>query len=95
VNNWQIVPDQLEDGIVVEMPQRMVFFVSGGVLAAAYPAALGQPLWRTPEGDFTVVDMNVNPAWTVPLSIQRDMARQGKAVLTRVLAGPHNPLGKR
>ena len=95
VDNRHVVPDQLKDGIVIDMPQRMVFFVAGGVLAAAYPAALGQPLWRTPEGDFTVVDMTVNPTWTVPVSIQRDMARQGKAVLTRVSAGPRNPLGKR
>jgi L,D-transpeptidase ErfK/SrfK len=95
VDNRHVVPDQLDDGIVVDMPQRMVFFVAGGVLAAAYPAALGRPLWRTPEGDFTVVDMTVNPTWTVPVSIQRDMVRQGKAVLTRVIAGPRNPLGKR
>jgi L,D-transpeptidase ErfK/SrfK len=31
----------------------------------------------------------------VPVSIQRDMARQGKVVVTRVSAGPRNPLGKR
>lgn len=95
VDNRHVVPDQLEDGIVIDMPQRMVFFVAGGVLAAAYPAALGQSSWRTPEGDFTVVDMTVNPVWSVPASIQRDMARRGKAVITTVLAGPSNPLGKR
>jgi L,D-transpeptidase ErfK/SrfK len=95
VDNRHVVPEQLEDGIVVDTAQRMVFFVAGGVLAAAYPAALGRPLWRTPEGDFTVMEMTENPIWTVPVSIQRDMARQGKAVLTRVLAGPRNPLGKR
>jgi len=95
VDNRHVVPDQLEDGIVIDMPQRMVFFVVGGVLAAAYRAAMGQPSWRTPQGDFTVLDMTVNPTWTVPASIQRDMARRGKAVLTRVAAGPRNPLGKR
>ncbi len=95
VDNRHVVPEQLKDGIVIDTPQRMVFFVAGGVLAGAYPAALGRPLWRTPEGDFSVVDMTVNPTWTVPVSIQRDMARQGKAVLTRVSAGPRNPLGKR
>jgi L,D-transpeptidase ErfK/SrfK len=95
VDNRHVVPDALQDGIVIDMPQRMVFFVAEGILTAAYPAALGQPLWRTPEGDFTVVDMTLNPTWTVPASIQRDMARQGKAVSTRVAAGPHNPLGKR
>lgn len=95
VDNRHVVPDDLEDGIVIDMPQRMVFFVAGGVLAAAYPAAMGQASWRTPQGDFTVVDKTVNPTWTVPASIQRDMARKGRAVLTRVAAGPRNPLGKR
>jgi L,D-transpeptidase ErfK/SrfK len=39
--------------------------------------------------------MTTNPIWSVPVSIQRDMARRGKAVRTKVLAGPRNPLGKR
>jgi L,D-transpeptidase ErfK/SrfK len=95
VDNRHVVPHDLEDGIVIDMPQRMVFFIAGGVMEAAYPAAMGQASWRTPQGDFTVVDMTVNPTWTVPASIQRDMARHGKAVLTRVAAGPRNPLGKR
>jgi L,D-transpeptidase ErfK/SrfK len=95
VDNRHVVPEALGDGIVIDMPQRMVFFVAGGVLAAAYPAAMGQASWRTPQGDFTVTDMTVNPTWSVPVSIQRDMARQGKAVVTRVSAGPRNPLGKR
>ena len=95
VDNRHVVPSELGDGIVIDMPQRMVFLVARGVLAAAYPAALGQVAWRTPEGDFTVVDMTVNPTWSVPVSIQRDMARRGKAVRTRVSSGPANPLGRR
>jgi hypothetical protein len=62
-------------------------------VAAAYPAALGQTGWRTPEGDFTVVEMTVNPIWRVQVSIQRDMERQGRAVRTGVLPGPRIPLG--
>ena len=95
VDNRHVVPDQIDDGILIDMPQRMLFFLIGGKVTAAYPAALGQPLWRTPQGDFTVVEMTTNPIWSVPVSIQRDMARRGKAVRTRVLAGPRNPLGNR
>jgi hypothetical protein len=40
------------------------------------------------------IHMTVNPAWTVPVSLQPDMARRGKAVLTRVAAGSVIPLGK-
>jgi L,D-transpeptidase ErfK/SrfK len=95
VDNRHVVPDQIDDGILIDTPQRMLFFLAGGAVTAAYPAALGQPWWRTPLGDFTVVEMTTNPIWSVPVSIQRDMARRGKAVRTRVLAGPRNPLGKR
>jgi len=72
----------------------MLFFFRGGTLAGAYPVAVGRRSWQTPRGDFTVVEMQKDPIWTVPLSIQREMAQQGKEVWTRVLPGPDNPLGK-
>ncbi len=35
-----------------------------------------------------------NPVWRVPVSIQAEMAAEGKRVRTRVPPGPDNPLGK-
>jgi len=78
---------------LINIPQRMLFFFNSGVLTAAYPVALGQPTWRTPQGDFIVVETRADPIWTVPKSIQREMARQGKKVKTKVAPGPDNPLG--
>jgi L,D-transpeptidase ErfK/SrfK len=78
VDNRHIVPDGIRDGILINIPQRMLFFFDSGVLTAAYPVALGQPAWRTPQGDFIVVETRADPIWTVPKSIQREMARQGK-----------------
>ena len=84
----------IDDGIVVNVPQRMLFVLSSGNLIVAYPVAVGRPGWRTPRGDFTVEEKRKNPVWRVPPSIQAEMAREGKRVRTTVLPGADNPLGK-
>jgi len=78
---------------LINIPQRMLFFFNSGVLTAAYPVSLGRPMWRTPQGDFKVVETQADPIWTVPKSIQREMERQGKEVKAKVAPGPDNPLG--
>jgi L,D-transpeptidase ErfK/SrfK len=93
VDNRHIVPDGIKDGILINIPQRMLFFFNSGVLTAAYPVSLGRPMWRTPQGDFKVVETQADPIWTVPKSIQREMERQGKEVKAKVAPGPDNPLG--
>lgn len=94
VDNRHVVPADLDDGIIVNVPQRMLFLLSGGKAIGAYPVAVGRPGWRTPRGDFTVIEKRKNPVWRVPPSIQAEMAREGKRVRTRVPPGPDNPLGK-
>lgn len=82
------------DAILVNVPQKMLFHLSEGRLNGAYPIGAGRPDWPTPRGAFTVVDLQVDKPWIVPPSIQREMAREGKEVLTRVEPGPDNPLGR-
>jgi L,D-transpeptidase ErfK/SrfK len=79
---------------LVNVAQRLLFFFKGGSLNAVYPVALGRPGGETPRGDFTVRQMEADPVWRVPKSIQREMAEKGKKVRTRVPPGPDNPLGK-
>jgi L,D-transpeptidase ErfK/SrfK len=38
--------------------------------------------------------METDPTWDVPVSIQEEMRRAGKPVLTKVPPGPANPLGR-
>ena len=89
-----VVPPPLADGIVISLPQRMLFFFRGGRLASAYPVAVGRSDWPTPTGDFTVVNRQTDKTWVVPPSIQEEMRREGKRVLTEVPPGPDNPLGR-
>lgn len=94
VENRHIVPAGLADGILVNLPQRMLFRFKGGEPQAAYPIAAGKPSWPTPLGDFRIKSREQDKTWFVPLSIQREMREHGKEVLECVPAGPDNPLGR-
>ncbi len=94
IYNLHIVPEWRADGIVINLPQRMLFFFQQGELVTAFPVGLGKPDWPTPSGDFKVVDVQTDKAWLVPPSIQDEMRAEGKAVISRVPPGPKNPLGR-
>ncbi|OGT20060.1 MAG: hypothetical protein A2V90_00530 [Gammaproteobacteria bacterium RBG_16_57_12] len=94
LTNRHIVPERLSEGILINLPQRMLFLFRGGELRASYPVGLGHPTWRTPAGDFTVRTLEINKAWIVPQSIQEEMRREGQIVQAHVPPGPDNPLGK-
>jgi L,D-transpeptidase ErfK/SrfK len=94
IDNRHIVPAVFNDGFLVNIPQRMLFFFRSGQPPRAYPVALGRFDWRTPTGDFTIVVKEENPVWNVPKSIQEEMRREGRIVEERVPACPENPLGK-
>ena len=94
VDNRHLIPERLEHGIVINIPQRMLFMFRGSAPIGAYPVALGRPDWRTPTGSYRVAHLERNKTWCVPKSIQEEMAREGKKVLTRVPPGPDNPLGE-
>ena len=78
--------------IAINIAQRMLYFVDGATLDW-YPIAVGTRKWPTPVGAFTVLDKEENPTWDVPLSIQEEMRRQGRTVVTQVRPSPQNPLG--
>ncbi|MGZ9261543.1 MAG: L,D-transpeptidase family protein [Candidatus Binatia bacterium] len=94
VDNRHIVPQAIDDGIVINLPQRMLFFFKNGQTSGAYPVGLGKQDWPTPSGRFQIAVKEENPVWDVPKSIQEEMRREGKVVQTCVPPGPENPLGK-
>lgn len=83
-----------QDGLTINVPQRMLYLRETGRIVAAYPVGLGRSGTPTFIGPFTVVVKEPDPVWDVPVSIQEELRRAGKPVLTRVLPGPTNPLGK-
>jgi L,D-transpeptidase ErfK/SrfK len=94
IDNRHIAPEVETDGIIINIPQRMLFHYWDGGVRAGYPVAVGQPNWPTPLGPFSVIVMETDPAWDVPVSIRNEMRRAGKPVVTQVPPGPANPLGK-
>lgn len=93
IHNPHIVPSVPGDGVLINLPQRMLFHFNQGKLRAAYPVGLGKPSWPTPRGEFRIVSRVKNKPWLVPKSIQEEMRREGKVVLQEVPPGPDNPLG--
>jgi L,D-transpeptidase ErfK/SrfK len=93
IDNRHVVPFLLEDGILINVPQRLLFLFRERRLLSWYPVALGRRKWETPLGQFEVRTRERSPVWDVPASIQREMRERGQPVLTRVLPGPANPLG--
>lgn len=94
IRNYHIVPGFRQDGVVINLPQRILYLFRSGELQGAYPVGLGKPSWPTPTGDFTIIEKKVNKTWVVPKSIQEEMQREGQVVRTHVPPGPDNPLGK-
>ena len=95
IDNRHIAPDNAEDDeLLINLPQRMLFHYGQGTVRASYPIAVGRPGWPTPTGPFSIVEMETDPTWDVPLSIQEEMRNAGKPVVKAVPPGAENPLGK-
>jgi lipoprotein-anchoring transpeptidase ErfK/SrfK len=99
-NNRKIIPQRMKNGIVVNIPDRTLYFFKQGKLAVSLPVALGVPVksdkydWKTPTGKFRVTAKMKDPTWHVPPSIQSEMDDRGKDVITSIPPGSDNPLGK-
>lgn len=100
-NNRRIVPENsTKNGIVINIPDRMLYLFQKGKLVYSTAVALGTPtktenfIWHTPTGKFRIIAREKNPTWTVPPSIQEEMRLEGKEVITSIPPGPENPLGK-
>lgn len=99
-NNLKIIPRQMDDGIVINIPDRTLYYFRQGALVTSLPVALGSVIknekyvWQTPVGKFRITAKMKDPTWTVPPSIQTEMVEKGKEVIATLPPGPENPLGK-
>lgn len=100
INTRRIVPLMIEDGIIINIPERMLYYFKEGKLQKYFPVGLGMPFWReftrwrTPTGKFEIIGKTKNPTWYVPESMQWKMMMEGEPVRTVVPPGPDNPLGR-
>jgi L,D-transpeptidase ErfK/SrfK len=94
INNTHIVPAELKDGLVINLPELNLYYFKNGVYQRRYALAVGKPSWPTPTGTYEIFEKRKNPIWNVPPSIQEEMEETGQRVLEKVPPGPKNPLGK-
>jgi L,D-transpeptidase ErfK/SrfK len=94
VVSQHVIPRTVPDGIVVNVPQRMLFVFKDGELTGHYPVGIGRRGWSTPAGRYRIVEKETDPSWEVPRSIQNEMRRKGQRVIKRMEPGPDNPLGQ-
>ncbi len=92
-NTRKLIPKRVDNGIIVNIPDKMLYFFKDGTLAEAFPVGLGMPSWKTPTGNFSVIRKEAEPTWHVPQSIQKEMEMKGQPVQEIVPPGPDNPLG--
>lgn len=93
IDNTHIAVANPQTTITINVAQRLLVLVEGERVKA-YPITVGKASWPTPLGSFTIVSKETDPVWDVPLSIQREMAAQGKPVITRMEPSAENPLGR-
>jgi L,D-transpeptidase ErfK/SrfK len=99
INTRKIVPKTLDNGIIIDVSAKMLYFFKNSKIELSFPVGLGMPEWRgdkrwhTPIGSFTIARKSRNPVWYVPQSIQEQLRLEGKPILTEVQPGPDNPLG--
>ncbi len=100
VDTRKIVPLKIDDGIIINIPDKTLYHFENGGIKAAFPVGLGLPswrgktTWRTPLGKFKITNKRENPEWRVPISIAQKMRLEGKHVEPIVPPGPDNPLGR-
>lgn len=90
--SW-IFPDlRSYKGIVINLSEmRLYYFFTkkGAHSVMTMPIGIGSEGTDTPEGEFSVIEKIIHPAWHVPASIKRE-----KPSLPDVMPpGPNNPLG--
>ena len=87
IPSQRIVPAQISSGLVLNLPERMLYLFEDDRVVSWYPVAIGAPdKWMTPVVETRIVNMAKNPTWLPP-----EWANQEKPVEP----GPDNPLGDR
>lgn len=82
-----VLPATLNEGLVINLPERGVYLFKGGECIAFYPCAIGMGgRFATPIGDTRIVNKQVDPTWDPP---------EWANLKEPIGPGPNNPLGDR
>jgi L,D-transpeptidase ErfK/SrfK len=94
IDGRHVIPAAAVPGvIVINVPQRLLFFADGDQTTAV-PVAVGRRSWPTPLGEMRVVSKEVDPTWDIPPSIHAEALEKGVVLPPFIPPGPDNPLGR-
>lgn len=94
-----ILPPRPWVGIVVNIPQRRLFYfprhkAHETATVVTFPIGIARPGWPTPLGSTRIIGKYRDPAWIVPKDIQAEHRRQGEPNFPDYFPpGPSNPMG--
>ncbi|QNM97893.1 L,D-transpeptidase family protein [Chitinimonas koreensis] len=96
-----VLPPRPWTGIVINIPQRRLFYFPAAGKAKGkpatvmtYPLGIAREGWPTPLGSTRIVAKYRNPSWFVPQSIRAEHLRDEGAELPEYFPpGPDNPMG--
>lgn len=95
----EIIPETMQNGIIIDLPGRMLYLFERGIPLMYVPVGLGMPKkegqrgWETPAGKFSIKGKLKSPDWKVPESIQEEMRREGLTAKESYPPGKKNPVG--
>ena len=52
INNRHIVPTELQNGLVINLPELRLYYFKDGAYQRRYSLAVGKPSWPTPTGTY-------------------------------------------
>lgn len=78
-----VVEPSQQRRLVLDRRQRQLLVLEGNQERKRFPVGVGRPGWETPVGQFSVIELAVDPTWEHPATGQR------------IPPGPANPLGSR
>jgi L,D-transpeptidase ErfK/SrfK len=84
---WIAPPPQGRQIVVNTGAMRLFYYTNNDTQVYTYPIGMGVLDYKTPTGNFTVVQKKVAPDWHIPKQLQ---AKYNMAVMP---AGPDNPMG--
>lgn len=85
----RLLPAGPRDGIVINLPERRLYYFNRSFLVGDYPIGVGRDNLETPLGATRVVDKRLAPVWRPTAQARRD----DPTLPAAVPAGPDNPLG--
>jgi L,D-transpeptidase ErfK/SrfK len=94
-----ILPPQPWVGIVVNIPQRRLYYfprhqANKPATVITFPVGISRPGWSTPLGRTRIIAKEKDPAWVVPKSIQQEHRDKGEINFPDYFPpGPNNPMG--